>query len=63
MKDLLHKLFDYQRFEPNEKLTEVIDEVESKRPFALTEEELSRVAGGVSLEQMMQYKNPNNLQQ
>ena len=51
MEKKLNKLFDYQRFEKNEKLEKLIRETESRYANALSEDELSLVsaAGGFTM--------------
>ena len=47
MEEKLSRLFDYQKFESNDKLSQVIQKVESKYPDAalqLSDDELSQVA-------------------
>ena len=47
MEEKLSRLFDYQKFESNDKLSKVIQKVESKYPDAalqLSDDELSQVA-------------------
>ena len=47
MEKKLKQLFDYQKFENNEKLNKLIDEVHSSASFVkLSEEDLKQVAGG-----------------
>ena len=42
--DILSKLFDYQKFEGNEKLAKLIEETESKYGTKLSLEDLDRVS-------------------
>lgn len=42
--DILSKLFDYQKFEGNEKLAKMIEETESKYGTKLSLEDLDRVS-------------------
>ena len=52
MEEKLSRLFDYQKFESNDKLSQVIQKVESKYPNAtlqLSDDELSLVAAAAKL--------------
>ena len=46
MEKILRKLFDYQKFENNSKLSEMLKEAESSGMQKLSDDELSMVAGG-----------------
>ena len=55
MEKKLKKLFDYQRFEKNERLEKIIKETEeevdilNKKLAELTEDELKQVSGGIHI--------------
>lgn len=49
IKEFLIKLFDYQKFEDNQKLKKVIDEADDKG-YALSDDSLFAVTGGQTRE-------------
>ena len=49
MEKRLKALFDYQRFEKNSRLADIVEQTESRYKVELSDEELAQVTGGVIL--------------
>ncbi|MBO4902788.1 MAG: hypothetical protein J5518_08340 [Lachnospiraceae bacterium] len=53
MENKLRELFEFQKFEQNQKLNKVIQDTESRYPQELTEDELEMVAAAGKPEMML----------